>query len=81
MQVANKQRPGRPSRRYTTQEVGEKVSKLRSELAALTKAYVDGTTTLPATTERDILRVPRALVKEDAMLQSLLADEQTERMF
>jgi predicted mannosyl-3-phosphoglycerate phosphatase (HAD superfamily) len=81
MQIANKQRVGRPAREYTVQEIGERVGRLRAELAALTKAYVDGTATMPNTTEKEILRVSRALSRENAMLQSLLADEQTERMF
>jgi predicted mannosyl-3-phosphoglycerate phosphatase (HAD superfamily) len=81
MQVANKQRPGRPVRKYTVSEISKKVESLREELAALTKSYADGTATLPFLTEKEILRVSRALARENAILQSLLADEQTRSMF
>lgn len=80
MQV-HKKRPGRPGRQYTVSEISERVRRLKNELAALTKEYTDGTATLPNITEREILRVSRALHKENAILQSLLANEQTERMF
>jgi hypothetical protein len=81
MQVANNPRPGRPGRKYTVSEISKKVESLREELAALTKSYADGTATLPVLTEKEILRVSRALARENAILQSLLADEQTRSMF
>jgi hypothetical protein len=58
-----------------------RVTDLRHELARLTRDYADGGTTLPSLTEREILRVSRALARENAVLQALLADENTERMF
>jgi hypothetical protein len=58
-----------------------RVDDLRRELARLTRDYADGKTTLPSLTEREILRVSRALARENAVLQALLANENTERMF
>lgn len=74
-------RPGRPARSFSIGELEQKVAELRRELERLSAELLEGRSTLPRTTEREILRVARALNKENRILQGRLADEQTERMF
>lgn len=72
---------GRPRRRYTVEEVQRKVDDLRGELRGLLEKQVAGTATIPSLNEREILRVSRALRREEILLQNMLSKQQMERMF
>jgi hypothetical protein len=80
MGLPKQKKPGRPARSYSIEELEQKVKDLRKELDRLSKEYAEGRTTLPLTTEREMLRISRALDKENKLLQSRLADSKTERM-
>lgn len=83
MQQLDRQRRsrGRPRRSRTIEGVRGKVEGLRGELKVLLEKQVFGTATVPSMNEREILRVSRALRREELLLQDMLAADQTERMF
>lgn len=72
---------GRPRRSRTVGDVEKRVRDLRDELKGILLKQVEGTATVPSINEREILRISRALRREELLLQDMLAAEQTERMF
>jgi hypothetical protein len=65
VQITNKRRVGRPARTYTIEEIRERVEGLRVELKRLTENYLSDPA-MPNRTEKEILRVSRALRREEA---------------